>query len=278
VIRREFLWRLAVAAGATPVSMLATTAALEAQIQIPSEFDNSLESISVAFRGGPGMILGYLTQPKDRMPHPGAVLMHDLAGLTTGMRGVARNLATSGYVVVAPDFLSPQGGVASFRSVEADVKKAVTATAAAAIAPQATGAVAFAKSHGAGGDRGMVLMGIGWGGTQALLFAAGRTDIAACVAFYPDPAQTMPVLAKTTAPVLAIFAAEDEQTSALADKFTQAAAASRHMHAVKIYPGVKRGFHDPGEKAAYKPDVAKQAWTEAIAHLDAHTTKARSEA
>jgi carboxymethylenebutenolidase len=257
--------------------MAAMAAVLNAQIQIPSEFDTSLDSIAVAFRGGAAMTLGYLSQPKAKGPHPGAVLLHDVAGLTTGVRGVARNLATSGYVVVAPDFLSLQGGVASFRSIEADVKKAVTATNAAAVGPQATGALTFLKAHGA--DRGVGLMGFGWGATQAMLFAAGRTDVAACVAFYPDPAQAMPVLAKATAPVLVILAGEDPQTKESAEKFTQAATASRHGHVVKVFPGVARGFHDPGEKAAYKPDVAKQAWTDAVAHLDAHTKKTgRSEA
>ena len=276
MLRREFVRHLSVAAVAVPASMsalrLVEPAALAAQIEIPSEFDTSLESIAVAFRGGTGMTLGYLSQPKVRGPHPGIVLMHDVAGLTTGVRGVARNLATSGYVVVAPDFLSPQGGVASFRGVDAEVKRAVAATPAAAVGPQATGALAFLKSHGAG-DRGMALVGFGWGATEALRFAAGRTDITACVVFYPDPVQTMPLLAKVSAPVLAMFAADDEQTSASAGKFAEAAA-GRRVHTVKVFPGVKRGFHDPGEKAAYKPDVAKQAWSDAIAHLDAHTKKA----
>ena len=32
-----------------------------------------------------------------------------------------------------------------------------------------------------------------------------------------------------------------------------------------------RGFHDPGEAKIYKPDAAKEAWTLAVQHLDAHT-------
>jgi carboxymethylenebutenolidase len=239
--------------------VLAFTASLDGQVEIPSEFDTSLESIAVAFHGASGMTLGYSTQPKSRGPHAGAVLLHDVAGLTNGVRGAARNLATSGYAVVAPDFLSPQGGVASFRGVDADVRRAVTATSAAAVKPQAVAALGYVKSHGGSAGRGAVLVGFGWGATQAILFAAGRTDVAACVAFSPDMKQALPALAKTSAPVLIIAAADEADPAAV-----------RAPHAVKAFAGTARGFYDPGETKIYKPEAAKQAWTAAVAHLDAH--------
>jgi len=271
--RREFVRRLSAAAVAVPASVWALGAALDAQVEIPSEFDNSLDSIAVAFRSGSAMTLGYLSQPKVKGPHPGLVMLHDLSGLTTGARGMARNLATSGYAVVAPDLLSPQGGVASFRNVDAEVQKAVTATTAAAVTPQVVSALTFVKSHGGGGGRGAGLVGFGWGGTQAVLSAAGRTDVAACVVFSPDLKLTLPALAKTSAPVLAILAGDDPDTSGAAERFAQVTVGGRKPHAAKVFPGVGRGFHDPGAAKIYKADVAKQAWSAAIEHLDAYAKK-----
>ena len=268
--RREFLRHLALVTG-VPASLLAVVGSSAAQVTIPSEFDTSLESVAVAFRGSSGMTLGYMSQPRASGSRPGLVLVHDVAGLTPGIRGATRNLATAGYVVVAPDFLSPKGGTASFRSVAADVQSAVNATSATAVTTQATAALAYAKSHGGSGGRGLAIIGFGWGGTQALLFAAGRTDVVACAAFYPDPVQTLKVVGKITAPMLAIFAGEDPATTAGVKAFEQAATASRRMHTVKVFPGVMRGFHDPGETKIYKPDVAKEAWSLAIQHLDSHT-------
>jgi carboxymethylenebutenolidase len=279
VDRREFVWRAVAAAAVVPSSLLALAASLEAQIEIPSEFDNSLESIAVAFRGGQAMTMGYLSQPKAKGPHPGVVLLHDGTGLTAGVRGAARNLATSGYAVVAPDLLSPKGGVASFRGVEADVTKAVADTTPAVVAPQTTGALAYVKSHGGAGGRGPSLVGFGWGGTQALLFAASRTDVAACVAFYPEPKQALTALAKTSAPVLAILAADAPDAAGVAERIGQVSVGGRRPHAARVFAGTTRGFHDPGDKKAYKPEAAKEAWTAAIEHLDAHAKKAgRSEA
>ena len=128
------------------------------------------------------------------------------------------------------------------------------------VASQATAALSYAKSHGGSGGRGLALIGFGWGGTQALLFAAGRTDVVACVAFYPDPVQTLKSLPKITAPTLAIFAGDDPATSGGVKQFEEAAAASRRAHTVKVFPGVTRGFHDPGETKIFKPDSAKEAW------------------
>jgi carboxymethylenebutenolidase len=255
-------------------SVLALATSLDAQVEIPSEFDTSLESIAVAFKGATGMTLGYLSQPKSKGPHPGVVLLHDVTGLSNGVRGAARNVATSGYAVVAPDFLSPQGGVASLRGVDADVRRAVAATTPAAVSPQASAALAFVQSHGGSGGRGLALVGFGWGATQAVLFAAGRTDLAACVAFSPDVKLVLPALAKTTAPVLAIVAGDDPDGASASERIGQLTVGGRRPHSAKVFAGTARGFHDPGETKAYKPDVARQAWTAAMAHLDAHAKKA----
>jgi carboxymethylenebutenolidase len=260
--RREFLLRLAALAAATPAA---------AQVTIPSEFDLALESTSIAFRASTGMTLGYLSQPKAAGMRPGAVLVHDVNGLTAGIRGVARNLATSGYTVVAPDLLSPQGGTAGFRGAAAEVRKAVEAATAANVGSQITGAIAYAASHGGSGGRGPALFGIGWGATQALAAAGGRPELAAVVAFYPDPQQALAALPKLTAPALVVFAADDAATKDGVPKLEQAAASARQKHVVKVFPGVGRGFHDPGEGKIYKPEAAKEAWTLAIQHLDAHT-------
>jgi carboxymethylenebutenolidase len=269
--RRDVLRRLAILAGSVSAPWLGFAASSAAQVVIPSEFDTSLDSIAVAFTSASRMTLGYMSQPKANGTRPGVVLLHDVRGLTPGIRGAARNLATAGYAVVAPDFLSPQGGSAGFRGVDAAIERAVTATSARAVAEQATSALGYVKAHGGSGGRGLGLLGFGWGATQTLRFAAGRTDIAACVAFYPDPKQALPLLAKVAAPALVILAGEDPATKAGAQGVERAAAASRRGHVARVFSGMTIGFHDPGNTAAYKPDAAKQAWSAAVQHLDGHT-------
>jgi carboxymethylenebutenolidase len=211
--------------------------------------------------------MGYMSQPKAAAMRPGLVVVHDVAGLSNGVRGLTRNLSNNGYSVVAPDFLSLQGGTAGFRGNDAEIQKAVLATTAPVVADQATAAIGYVKGHGGGGGKGVGVIGFGWGGTQALLFAAGRKDIAACVAFYPDPKLVLPALPKIAVPTLIVFAADDATTKEGAAGIEQAAAAGKHT--VKVYPGVLRNFHDPAAGAkVYNAAGAKEAWTAVVQHLD----------
>jgi len=124
--RRELLRCLGIAAAGVSAPWLGLVPSVGAQVQIPSEFDNGLDSIAVAFKAPSGMTLGYWSQPKAAGMRPGIVMLHDVAGLSAGVRGMARSVANSGYAVVAPDVLSVQGGTAGFRGNDAEVQSRVT--------------------------------------------------------------------------------------------------------------------------------------------------------
>jgi hypothetical protein len=102
---------------------------------------------------------------------------------------------------------------------------------------------------------------------------AGRTDVAACVVFSPDLKLTLPALAKTTAPCWRSSLATTPTRAARQSGSPRSTVGGRKPHAAKVFPGVGRGFHDPGAAKIYKADVAKQAWSTAIEHLDAHAKK-----
>jgi carboxymethylenebutenolidase len=254
--RRELLRRITIAAGCVSAAWLGLVPSLDAQIQVPSEFDAGLDSIAVAFKAPTGMTMGYMSQPKAAGMRPGVVVLHDVSGLSNSVRGMTRSLANTGYAVVAPDLLSPQGGTAGFRGVDAEVQKAVAGATAAAVAQQATAAFAYVKTHGGGGGRGLGLVGFGWGATQALLYATGRTDVAACVAFYPDPKLVLPALAKLTAPTLIVFAADDPATKEGAAGIEQAAAASKRPQTVKR-EGLPRGATQLPRRGCRREDLQR---------------------
>ena len=54
---------------------------------------------------------GYLVHPADQSGKLGTVIViHENRGLNPHIRDVARRVALEGFVVLAPDFLSPLGG------------------------------------------------------------------------------------------------------------------------------------------------------------------------
>jgi carboxymethylenebutenolidase len=265
--RRAFL-RLALATGVAPVLCDSWMAQLFAQVSIPHEFDTSLESMAIAFRNGTAATMGYLSQPRMDGAYPGVVLVHDESGLITQTQGRARQIATAGYVTLAPDFLSPSGGTASFRGNEAEVKKAVSSLSVETAAAIGGAAAAHLTAMKRVGKNRVGTLGFGWGGGAALSSAIAHPELAACVVF--DAAIKAPVkaLEKLKAPLLAIYAGEDSAAVAGVPSFEAALTQHRRTHVIKIFPGVQRGFHDPGAGKLYNAAAAKEAWSMVLQHLE----------
>ena len=62
------------------------------------------------YEGKAGPVYGYLARPMKAGQYPGLIVIHENSGLDDHERDVARRFAKEGYVALAPDFLSRQGG------------------------------------------------------------------------------------------------------------------------------------------------------------------------
>ena len=111
--RRNFmdkLTKLAGSAGAAAV-IAPMLAANKASAEMISADDKRLVAKDVTYPGGAGEMKGYLVEPKDASGKLGAVIViHENRGLNPHIRDVARRMALEGFIALAPDFLSPQGG------------------------------------------------------------------------------------------------------------------------------------------------------------------------
>ena len=266
--RRALLRWIAAGTAAAPVARISGPARLAAQVSMPHEFDTSLDSIAVAFRGGTGMTLGYLSQPKMDGAYPGVIVAHDEAGLTTQTQGVTRNIAVAGYLALAPDFLSPIGGTASFRGIDADVRRAVASLPTERTIAIGGSAIAQLSSMKRLMKGRIGTVGFGWGGGAALACSIAHPEIAACVVFNADIKQPVKSLEKLKAPLLAIYAGEDAAAVSAVAAFEAALKQGRRAHTIKVFPGVQRGFHDPAFGKVYNPAAAKEAWSMVLQHLE----------
>jgi carboxymethylenebutenolidase len=110
--RRKFLDNLAKLAG----SMSAATAAAalmasDTQAQgLVSETDERLEIENVTYPGAKGEMKGYLAVPRDSGPFPAVIVVHENRGPNAHIKDVTRRVALEGFVALAPDYLSDQGG------------------------------------------------------------------------------------------------------------------------------------------------------------------------
>jgi carboxymethylenebutenolidase len=265
--RRALLRWLAVGTGAAPVIRVSWLARLSAQVSMPHEFDNSLDSIAVAFRSGAAMTMGYLSQPKMDGAYPGVIVAHDESGLTTQVQGVTRNVAVAGYLALAPDFLSPVGGTASFRGVDAAVNRAVSSLSTDTATTIGGSAIARLSSMKRLMKGRIGTLGFGWGGGAALACSIAHPEIAACVVFDTEIKQPVKSLEKLRAPLLAIYAGDDTAAVPGVAAFEAALKQHRRTYVVKVFPGVQRGFHDPAFGKVYNAAAAKEAWSMVLQHL-----------
>src|SRR5215468_10167889 len=110
--RRAFLDRLADLAGSTA----AATALLPllqnnyAQAAIVAADDARLAAERVSYDSPKGKISGYLVRGKAKGKRPAVIVIHENRGLNPHIEDVARRLAVEGYLALAPDLLSVNGG------------------------------------------------------------------------------------------------------------------------------------------------------------------------
>src|SRR5216683_5974910 len=110
--RREFLDRLAELAGssAAAVALLPLLQNDYARAAIVPPDDGKLAAERVTYDSPKGKINGYLVRGKAKGKRPAVIVIHENRGLNPHIEDVARRLALEGYLVLAPDLLSVNGG------------------------------------------------------------------------------------------------------------------------------------------------------------------------
>ena len=216
----------------------------------------------IAEFGGEGARLdGYLSRPSRDGRFPIVLVCHENRGLTRHIEDVTRRLAKAGYVALAVDLLSREGGTEKhdFDAVPGLLGKAPPARHV----QDFKSGLAFARSQpSARGDRaGMV--GFCFGGGVTWRVAAGVPELRAAVPFYGVPVPESEVQGIGAA-VLAIYAGRDDRINQSIPAIEAAMAKHGKTFRKIVYPNVDHAFHnDSGTR--YSADAAKAAWGETLA-------------
>jgi carboxymethylenebutenolidase len=210
-------------------------------------------------------VQAYLAVPNRVGTFAGLILIHDDRGLTDHIRDVARRLAKTGCVALAPDLASRAGGTGA---VGPDRIKAVLAGTKIEqlLADLTAGFEALAREPSVGAGRNGVT-GFGFGGTLALRFAAADARVRAAVPYYgatPDPAE---VMKGTTAAIFCQYGATDEPVDATIAALERVMKEAGKTFEQRLYPGAGHGFNDdtgPG----YDEAAAVAAWAVTVGWFD----------
>lgn len=229
--------------------------------------DPAVEGGDITFPGDDGATLSaYLARPAAGDPAPIILICHENRGLTDHIRDVARRAAKSGYVGLAVDLLSRQGGSAALGS------DAVPG-ALGNIDPEqfvrdfrSGWQYAAGQSYAIGDQVGMV--GFCFGGGVTWQVAVGMPELKAAVPFYGPPADAADVPA-IVAPVLAIYGELDQRITGTIPTIEAAMQASGKVYEKVVYPGADHAFHnDTGTR--FNAEAARDAWARTLQWFDTY--------
>jgi carboxymethylenebutenolidase len=266
--RRVFMDRLTKLAGGTAAAaaLLPVLKNNYAQAAIVPADDPRLQTEEVTFQGATGEVQGYLARPADASAAlPGVVVIHENRGLNPHIEDVARRMALEGFIALAPDFLSPQGGTPED---EDQAREMIGQLEPAQTLQNAVAAVDFLETHEAtSGEVGVV--GFCWGGALANQLAVNVPDLGAAVPFYGRQ-PTSEEAARIEAPLLLHYAGLDERINAGIAGYEQALKEAGVDYTIHMYEGANHAFHNDTNAARYDQEAAELAWSRTIEFLKQH--------
>jgi carboxymethylenebutenolidase len=106
--RRDFLKKTVALTGVSVLGLYGLSVQTFGIIIEPD--DARLITETIDYKGETGRVLAYLARPNDKRKYPAVIVIHENKGLQPHIKDVARRIALEGFVAIAPDALSPQGG------------------------------------------------------------------------------------------------------------------------------------------------------------------------
>ncbi|MBM3291788.1 dienelactone hydrolase family protein [Candidatus Bathyarchaeota archaeon] len=219
-----------------------------------SENDPRLEVADIKYPSEKGEIIAHFAKPKGAAKRGGVIVIHEIWGLVPHIKEVARRFALEGYLVIAPDALSPFGGTPE----NSDERRPLMQK----LDPQDNlknylAAVKYLKTHPDSNGK-VGVTGFCWGGGITNQVAVSSQDVQAAAPFYgrQAPAEDVP---KIKAAMLIHYASDDARINEGIPAFEAALKQSKIEYKIHMYEGAKHAFfNDTGQQ--YNEAAAKLAW------------------
>lgn len=243
------------------------------------------EWVKVAWEpGSRDSLMAWIVYPKTSSAKtPVVVVVHEIFGLSTWVRGVADQVAADGFIAVAPDLLSRVRGGPSADELPSDsARKAISGVTMPERMKGITAVANYAMSQASAAPR-YAVIGYCWGGSTTFGAAVNNGQgFSGGVAFYGSlPYMTGAVpngdsLAKISAPVMLLNGSKDARIAAAMPAIDSAMRALGKNYVGKNYDGAVHGFlraqndpkptRDPAEEAANLA-ATTDGWPRTIAFL-----------
>jgi carboxymethylenebutenolidase len=271
ISRREFIRQAVIATGS-----LAAANSLIGGLLPPDSYaaqvapnDRDVLTHNVTYEGKAGPVGGYLARPMKAGQYPGLIVIHENRGLDDHVRDVARRFAKEGYVALAPDFLSRQGGTMKANPNGVGLPNIRELAPSEGVVADTDAGIRYLKvlpdvRH----DR-MGVVGFCWGGGMAFITATQIPHLRklhtgpeprAVVVYYGASPSPLEMVRSIQAPVLANYGEKDPNINKGIPDTEAAMKKYNKVYDYKIYPGAQHGFNNDTNPERYDAKAAKEAW------------------
>ena len=214
------------------------------------------EWVKIAWEpGSKDSLMAWIVYPVTRNKAPVVVVVHEIFGLSSWVRGVADQLADDGFIAIAPDLLSRVRGGPSADELAGDSARKIQGQVPQADKDKGVQAVAnYAMSQPSAEQR-YGIVGYCWGGAVAFNHAVfNGKGLAAAVAYYGTPftmrnpadtTKTMPAvdsLRKIKIPVMLLSGTGDARITAVMPAIDSLMKSMGKNYMGKNYEGAIHGF------------------------------------
>jgi carboxymethylenebutenolidase len=233
--------------------------------------DPAIEAGPIQFPGEGATLLGYLARPKGVGPFPVVLVCHENRGLTAYIQDVTRRLAKAGYVALAVDLLSRQGGTDAVGSDQVPgVLSQTSQTSPDQFVQDFRSGWRYLQGQPFAQADQVGMVGFCFGGGVTWLVATHMPELKAAVPFY-GPQPPVADVPDINAAVLAIYGERDQRINQGIPAIEAAMQQNNKIFEKVIYPSADHAFHnDTGSR--YNPEAAQDAWARALAWFEKYLT------
>jgi carboxymethylenebutenolidase len=232
--------------------------------------DPAIIASEVRFPAADAEIMGYLARPSAEGVAPVILVCHENRGLTPHIQDVTRRFAKAGYVGLAGDLLSRQGGSAAVG--QDNVPGTLGNISPDQFVEDFKSGWRYLQGQPFADARRVGMTGFCFGGGVTWRVATQMPELLAAVPFYGPhpPVEDVPNI---QAAVLAIYGELDSRINGGIPAIEQAMMENNKVYEKIIYQGADHAFHnDTGTR--YNPEAAKDAWEKTLAWFEQYVRNA----
>ncbi|MBA3889384.1 MAG: dienelactone hydrolase family protein [Gemmatimonadaceae bacterium] len=221
--------------------------------------------------GANDSVRAYVVHPERRERAPVVIVIHEIFGLTTWIRGVADQLAAEGYVAIAPDLLTGKAPLGTGDSLSNETARTVIQTLRADEVHRRLADVGQWGMRQPSASQTYAVLGFCWGGSTSFAHAVqSPAGLGAAVVYYggsPPPTS----LSGVRVPVLGLYAGDDARVNSTVPAADSTMRALGKTFEYRMFDNSGHGFlrQQDGRDGANLA-AARESWPMAVAFLRKH--------